>query len=57
MWCCRGKAKADDEIHGAYLKRQRMITKDGWKLNIDVFRLYNLKADPPEINDPLKLDR
>ncbi|MCK4563393.1 MAG: sulfatase-like hydrolase/transferase [Verrucomicrobia bacterium] len=55
----QGKSKGSyDEIYGAYLKMQRMITKDGWKLlyypGIDVFRLYNLKADPQEMNDLAK---
>ncbi len=52
----RGKAVSHyDSIYGAYIKRQRMIIKDGWKLivypDIDVKRLYNLKADPMEMND------
>jgi choline-sulfatase len=44
-----------ESIYGAYIKRQRMIIQDGWKLivypAINVKRLYNLKADPMEMND------
>ncbi len=42
-------------IYGAYQDRQRMVTKDGWKLiyypSIRKTRLYNLEADPLEKND------
>jgi arylsulfatase A-like enzyme len=42
-------------IYGAYINRQRMVTKDGWKLisypGINVTRLFDLKADPQEMND------
>jgi arylsulfatase A-like enzyme len=52
----QGRKKENyDEIYGAYLGVQRMITKDNWKLirypTIHVDRLYNLKADPQEMND------
>jgi choline-sulfatase len=44
-----------DAIYGAYRHLQRMIVKDGYKLihypAVDVFRLFNLKADPEEMND------
>ena len=44
-----------DAIYGAYLDRQRMVTKGDWKLitypNIGVERLFNLKKDPNEMND------
>jgi arylsulfatase A-like enzyme len=44
-----------DEIYGAYMNSQRMITKNGWKLMVyptaGVERLYNLEADPQEMND------
>ena len=47
-----------DEIYGAYMNRQRMISKDGWKLmhypTANVERLYNLKEDPQEMNDLAK---
>jgi arylsulfatase A-like enzyme len=50
--------KSYDAIYGAYLKKQRMITKDGWKLihypTIGVNRLYNLQADPHEMSDLAK---
>lgn len=44
-----------DAIYGAYLDRQRMITKGDWKLlsypTIGVERLYNVKNDPNELHD------
>lgn len=44
-----------DEVYGAYMKTQRMITKQGWKLlwypTAGVVRLYNLVADPHEMRD------
>ena len=44
-----------DAIYGAYLDRQRMVTKGDWKLisypTIGVERLFNLKKDPNEMND------
>ncbi|MDG1241943.1 MAG: sulfatase-like hydrolase/transferase [Opitutae bacterium] len=44
-----------DAIYGAYLDRQRMISKGDWKLisypSIGVERLFNLKKDPNEMND------
>ena len=44
-----------DAIYGAYLDRQRMVTKGDWKLisypKIGVERLFNLKKDPNEMND------
>lgn len=49
------KDSSYDAIYGAYLKKQRMISKDGWKLiyypGIDVLRLYHLTDDPQEMND------
>jgi arylsulfatase A-like enzyme len=42
-------------IYGAYLDLQRSVTLDGWKLILypqaKVIRLYNLTADPQEMND------
>ena len=51
-----GKADAHySEIYGAYMNRQRMITKGDWKFisypTISVERLFNLKKDPNEMND------
>ncbi|OVE77561.1 hypothetical protein BVX99_02285, partial [bacterium F16] len=47
-----------DSIYGAYLSRQRMISKDGFKLihypKGDVFLLFDLKHDPHEMNDLAK---
>jgi len=44
-----------DAIYGAYLKVQRMIRKDGFKLlvypEINKVRLYDLNKDPEEMND------
>ncbi|QBG47311.1 DUF4976 domain-containing protein [Verrucomicrobia bacterium S94] len=44
-----------DSIYGAYKGLQRMICKNGWKLihypTINKNRLYNMKADPMEMND------
>tara|TARA_B110000285_G_scaffold108058_1_gene122755 strand:- start:5167 stop:6588 length:1422 start_codon:yes stop_codon:yes gene_type:complete len=49
------KAGHYDAIYGAYLDRQRMVTKGDWKLisypTIGVERLFNLKKDPNEMND------
>ncbi|WP_372845911.1 sulfatase-like hydrolase/transferase [Pontiella sp.] len=43
------------EIYGAYMNRQRMITKGDWKFvsypTANVERLFNLKKDPNEMND------
>lgn len=52
----RGEVKESySEIYGAYMNRQRMITKDGWKLlwypTAGVERLYNLNDDPQEMTD------
>jgi choline-sulfatase len=53
----KGKSKkhAYDAIHGAYLGLQRSVTVDGWKLilypNVSKARLYNINADPLEMND------
>jgi arylsulfatase A-like enzyme len=42
-------------IYGAYMNLQRMIRKDGYKLlvypKIDKVLLFDMKADPNEIND------
>jgi choline-sulfatase len=44
-----------EQIFGAYMNRQRMVTYDGWKLihypTIQVDRLYDLTHDPQEVND------
>lgn len=49
------KTKPYDAIYGGYLKLQRMITYDGYKLilypEIQRARLFNIKKDPQEIND------
>lgn len=43
------------EIYGVFRGKQRMIRKDGYKLihypKIDVTRLFDMQADPNEIND------
>ncbi len=51
-----GKAdKNHDAIYGAYMGLQRMITKEGWKYitypTAGADRLYNMTADPFEMND------
>ena len=42
-------------IYGAYLKLQRCVISDNWKLivypTVGVMRLYDLKNDPLELND------
>jgi len=42
-------------IYGAYLKLQRMVVKDGWKLiyypKVPVYLLYNLNRDPQELHN------
>lgn len=49
------KTSARKTIYGAYKGQQRMVIDQGWKLirypyaNVD--RLFNLKADPDEMND------
>ncbi len=44
-----------DAIYGSYIDRQRMITKDGFKLvhypTVPTYRLFNLVEDPEEMND------
>ncbi len=49
------KQQSYDAIYGSYIDKQRMITKQGWKLisypGAKVERLFNLKADPMEMND------
>jgi choline-sulfatase len=53
----RGERKASlyPAVYGAYLKLQRMITVDGWKLilypKIGRARLYDLRHDPGEMHD------
>ncbi|MDF7823553.1 sulfatase-like hydrolase/transferase [Pontiellaceae bacterium B12227] len=51
----QGETAHYDAIYGAYMGRQRMITKGGWKLiaypNIGIKRLYNLQKDPMEMTD------
>jgi arylsulfatase A-like enzyme len=52
------KKKSYDMIYGSYIGKQRMITKDDWKLiyypTANVTRLFNLKTDPMEMNDLAK---
>ncbi|MDQ8181586.1 sulfatase-like hydrolase/transferase [Pelagicoccus sp. SDUM812005] len=47
--------KSYDAIYGSYIDRQRMVTKDGWKLihypTVPKLRLFNLEEDPEEMND------
>ena len=42
-------------VYGAYLRLQRSVTVDGWKLIVypkaQVVRLYNLNEDPQELTD------
>ncbi len=44
-----------DEIYGAYIGTQRMLTKGDWKIiaypTAGVTRLFNLAQDPQEMND------
>ncbi|MDF7801298.1 sulfatase-like hydrolase/transferase [Pontiellaceae bacterium B1224] len=44
-----------DSIYGAYMKSQRMVLKDNWKLivypGIGLTRLFNIAKDPLEMND------
>jgi arylsulfatase A-like enzyme len=51
----KGEAKHYDSIYGAYKNQQRMICKDGWKYitspTCNGERLYNMNADPSEMND------
>ena len=51
----KGGAAHYDSIYGAYMGRQRMVTKDEWKLiaypNIGIKRLYNLNKDSMEMDD------
>ena len=51
----RSKKHAYDAVHGAYLGLQRSVTVDGWKLilypAVSKARLYNIDADPLEMND------
>jgi len=52
----RGESSEHYEtIYGAYLNRQRMVTKGDWKLisypTANVVRLFNVKEDPNEMND------
>lgn len=62
MELARGKQKesAYSEIYGSYTKRQRMIRQDGFKLIVypkaKVMRLFDLIADPLEMNDIASLD-
>ncbi|MDF7799610.1 sulfatase-like hydrolase/transferase [Pontiellaceae bacterium B1224] len=52
------RGEADEhypEIYGAYMNKQRMITKGDWKFiyypTANVERLFNLTKDPNEMND------
>ncbi len=51
----RGESKGYDAIYGAYLKSQRSVVKDGFKLilypNVPKVLLFDLNSDPQEIND------
>ncbi|MDA7920258.1 sulfatase-like hydrolase/transferase [Verrucomicrobiales bacterium] len=50
-----GESKGYESIYGAYLKSQRSITKDGFKLivypKVPRVILYDLENDPMEMND------
>ncbi len=49
------KAHNYEPVYGCYVDLQRMIIKDRWKLILypraSTVRLYNLAADPEEVND------
>tara|TARA_R110000850_G_scaffold8950_11_gene32960 strand:+ start:1432 stop:2844 length:1413 start_codon:yes stop_codon:yes gene_type:complete len=51
----KGEASGYDAIYGAYLKSQRSVTKDGFKLivypKVPIALLFDLKADPLEMRD------
>ena len=51
----RGESKGYDAIYGAYLKSQRSVVKDGFKLilypNVPKVLLFDLNSDPQEMND------
>ena len=44
-----------ESVFGKYIKFQRMVIKDDWKLiyypKLDKMRLVNLEKDPHEMND------
>ena len=50
-----GESQGYESIYGAYLKSQRSITKDGFKLlvypKVPKVLLYDLEHDPFEMND------
>ena len=50
-----GEKSRYESVYGAYVELQRAITHEGWKLiaypKTKVLRLYDLKADPLEMND------
>jgi len=51
----RGESEGYDAIYGAYLKSQRSIVKDGFKLvmypNVPKVLLFDLQQDPQEMKD------
>ncbi|MDF1862695.1 MAG: sulfatase-like hydrolase/transferase [Verrucomicrobiales bacterium] len=51
----RGESNGYESIYGGYLKSQRSVTKDGWKLllypNVPKALLFDLSNDPLEMND------
>lgn len=51
----RGESNGYGSIYGGYLKSQRSVTKDGWKLllypNVPKALLFDLSNDPLEMND------
>ncbi len=51
----QNKSGGRSAIYGGYLKLQRCVIHDGWKLIVypqaDAMRLYHLAADPHEMND------
>ncbi len=50
-----GKSDGYDSIYGAYLKSQRCVIKDGYKLmlfpKVPKIQVFNTKTDPLEVND------
>ena len=50
-----GKGKGYKTIYGGYLRSQRCVIKDGWKLllfpNVPKIQLFDTKLDPLEVND------
>jgi len=50
-----GKGNGYKTIYGGYLRSQRCVIKDGWKLllfpNVPKIQLFDTKLDPLEVND------